>query len=155
MISLSQLSGRAPRTITRPPVQGLSPWFRREIPSWCLITEPGRLMTPKHHWLWVHDGCDRCLDLYWDGITCRADFYTWYYGEVYRYQGPTLPTDELQWTKERYKPSLELEIKIINLAGAGVPFREILKRVKRPRAEVCAILNEHDYPGWGYFINGN
>lgn len=130
-------------------------WQRKEIPPWCLITEAGRLLTPKGAWAQVPGDCARCLDLRWDGIHCRADYFTWHYGEVYRYSGKALPVDERQWKQDHYVPSTEMEVLIIRLATANTKFAQIEQRVKRPRAEICAILQFHGYAGWACFIHGD
>lgn len=116
------------------------------MPAWCFITACGRLETPAFNFIWLPSDAARSLDIFWDGLWCRADYFTWYYGEVYRYEGWGLPRGE-QWQKRRYLPSLELEIQVVNLAARNIEFDELLRRVKRPKMEIAAILDEHGYNG--------
>src|SRR4051812_37517748 len=130
-------------------------WDRRDIPSWCTISQRGKLVTPKHAELWIPRDCFRSLDLHWDGLTCRADYFTWHYREVYRYEGASLPMNSGLWRKERYRLSEELETKIISLAGSHATFAEIEPMIRRPRAEICAILQWHGYRGWAAYVHGD
>lgn len=117
------------------------------------MLEDGWLETPKHNRILVPRDARNALEIWWDGYWCRAFYYTWHYGERYRYDGPGLPVEG--WNRERYVPPLEREIAIVNLAGASIPFEDIVDRVQRPRMEVAAILDRHGWNGWGCAIHRN
>jgi hypothetical protein len=125
----------------------------REIPPWCHISASGKVCTPSDNDIWIPRDAFRSLDIYWDGLWCRANYFTWDYGCVFRYEGPGLPTDGRQWTEGRYTPPIALEVQIVNLAGQGMLFEELEKIVRRPRLEVAAIMHQHGYNGYACSIH--
>jgi hypothetical protein len=126
---------------------------QRDVPAWCHITVSGTAVSPSSNNLWIPRDASRSLDIFWDGTWCRADYFTWDYGVVYRYEGDSLPTSGKQWRKDRYTPAIELEIKIINLAGREIEFDELERIVRRPRMEIAAIMKHHRYNGWACTIH--
>lgn len=130
----------------------LNSFDRREVPRWCCITASGMLETPSHNRIWIPRDASRCLDIFWDGLRCRADYFVWNYGVVFRYRGCSLPLGG-QWSEERYVPSADLEVLVVNLAGRRMLFEDLERRVQRPRMEIAAIMAQHGYNGWACAIH--
>lgn len=129
-------------------VNGLNKWDKNDVPAWCYITERGWVDTPSDNRIMIPRDAFRSLDIFWDGFWCRADYFVWNYGTIYRYCGQKLPDCRSIWRKEHYLPRIELEVQIINLAGTGMEFSSLEKQVRRPRMEIAAIMDEHGYNGW-------
>lgn len=117
--------------------------------AWYFVNPYGRTS------VYPEDGLVNVTMSWDDSGRYRMEFFPLQYGTVHRYCGLALPASDHCWLQCAYLPPLELELLIVRLAARGVRFRDIRKRVGRPRWELAVILNWHGYPGLSHAMHGD